>query len=155
MTVAFDCGGRQSQGLLHGQRDAVCPCFRQRQLVSINALVALGKFRVVGVAYEPDRHAVLLPQVVERLPHLSGEGFGNGIGLVLIPQWRDEVFDTRPRRLAVLESHLAHGLDAANLDALGVIGPVRLVRPFPWFLVDGQMSLNRLGRLGHVDLTGA
>ena len=105
-------------------------------------LVAAGQRRVVGVADEPDRHALLVLQVVERLPDLSGEGFGNRNVLVLVPQWHDEVPDARPRRLAFLESHLADGLHPAHLDALDVIGHIRVERPFPEFLV-GQMPLDR------------
>ena len=125
-------------------------------MVSVGALVAAGQRRVVGVADEPDRHALLVPQVVERLPDLSGEVFGNGSGLVLVPQRRDEVPDARPRRLAFLESHLADGLHPADLDALDVIGlHSAFERPFPECLVAGQMPLDRLARLGRVDLTGA
>ena len=67
----------------------------------------------------------------------------------------DEVPDARPRRLAFLESHLADGLHPADLDALDVTRSVRVVRPFPECLVAGQMPLDRLARLGRVDLTGA
>ncbi len=89
---------------------------------SVNALVAAGQRRVVGVADEPDRHVLLVPQVVERLPDLFDEVFGNGSGLVLVPQWHDEVPDARPPRMAFPVSQLADGLHPADLDALDVIG---------------------------------
>src|SRR4029453_12531319 len=100
-------------------------------MVSVGLLVAAGQRRVVGIADEPDRHAPLVPQVVERLPDLFGEGFGDGNVLVLVPQWHDEVPDTHPRRLAFLESHLADILHPTHLDALDVTGHIRVYRPFP------------------------
>ena len=146
-TVAFDRRSRQSQNFLHRQCDALRPCLRQRQLVSVKAFVAAGQRRVVCVADEPDRHALLVPQVIERLLDLFGESVGNGNVLVLVPQWHDEVPDARPRRLAFLVSHLADGLHPADLDALDVIGPIRVERPLLHCLVAGQMPLDRLAGL--------
>ena len=154
-TVAFDRRRGQSQDFLHGQCDAVRPCLRQRQLVSVSALVEASQRRVVGVADEPDRHAPLVPQVVERLPDLFGEGVGNGSVLVLVSQWHDKVPDPRPRRLAFLVSHLADGLRPADLDELGFIGPFESCAPFPKGLVAGQMPLDRLAGLDRVDLADA
>ena len=124
-------------------------------MVSIIALVQAGQRRVVRVADEPDRHAPLVPQVVESLPDLSGEGIRNGGVLVLVPHWRDKISDARPRRLAFPVSHFANGLHPAYLDELGFIGRIRLVRPFPKGLVAGQMPLDRLAGLGRVDLADA
>src|SRR6202158_4080103 len=109
--------------------------------------------RVVSVADEADGHAPLVPQVVERLPDLFGEGIGNGSVLVIVPQWRDKLPDARPRRLAFPVSHLANVLRPADLDELGFIGRIRVVRPFPKGLIAGQMPLDRLAGLGRVNLT--
>src|SRR5204862_3096087 len=49
----------------------------------------------------------------------------------LVPQWRDKLPDARPRRLAFPVSHLANVLRPADLDELGFIGRIRVVRPFP------------------------
>ena len=129
--------------------------FDNDKLVPVKALIAAGQRRVVRVADEPDRHALLVPQVVERLLDLFGESVGNGNVLVLVPQWHDEVLDARPRRLAFLVSHLADVLHSADLDALEVIGPIRVERPFLHCLVAGQMPLDRFARLGRVDLADA
>ena len=42
-------------------------------MVSVDALVATGQRGVVGVADEPDRHALFVPQVVKRLLDLRDE----------------------------------------------------------------------------------
>ena len=154
-TVALDRRSRQSQNFLHRQCDSLRPCLRQRQLVPVKAFIAAGQRRIVCVADEPDRHALLIPQVIERLLDLFGKSVGNRNVLVLVPQWHDEVLDARPRRLAFLVSHLADVLYAADLDALEVIGPIRVERPLLHCLVAGQMPLHRLGRLGRVDLADA
>src|SRR2546429_4653876 len=92
-------------------------CLRQRQVVSVSALVQASQRRVVSVADEPDRHAPLVPQVVERLPDLSCEGIGNGSVLVLVRQWRDKLSDARPRRLAFPVSHLAKDRKSTRLNS--------------------------------------
>src|SRR5258708_19429590 len=102
-----------------------------------------------------DRPPPPVPQVVERLPDLACEGMGNGSVLVLVPQWRDKLPDARPRRLAFPVSHLANVLRPADLDELGFIGRIRVVRPFPKGLIAGQMPLYRLAGLGRVDLADA
>ncbi len=120
--VACDRRGGQSQGVLHRQCDAERPGLRQRQVVSVDALVAAGQRRVVGVADETDRHVLFVPQVVERLHDLFGEVFGDGRGLVHVPQGHDEVLDARPPRVAFLVVQLADGLRPADFDALDVVG---------------------------------
>jgi hypothetical protein len=87
--------------------------------------------------------------------YLSGEIFGNRNSLVLIPQRRDKVPDAHPRRFAVLVPHLADFLHPTHLDAFDVFGLIRCMRPFPEFLVAGQMPLNRLAWPGRADLTGS
>jgi hypothetical protein len=104
---------------------------------------------------KPDRHSPLVPQVVESLPDLFGEGIGNVSVFVLVPQWHDEVPDACPRRLAFPVSHFANRLRPADLDELGFIGPIRVVRPFPKGLVARQVPLDRLAGLGRVDLADA
>ncbi len=131
------------------------PCLRQRQVVSVSALVRASERRIVRVADEPDCHSPLVPQVVESLPDLFGRAIRNGSVFVLVPQWHDEVPDARPRRLAFPVSHFANGLRPADLDELGFIGPLRVVRPFPKGLVARQMPLDRLAGLGRVDLADA
>src|SRR5215470_9822003 len=153
-TVAFDRRGGQSQDFLHGQRDALRPCLRQRQMVSVSALVAASKRRVVSVANKPDRYTLLVSQVLECLPDLSGEGIRNGNVLVLIPQWHDEIPNAGPRRLAFPVSHFANGLHSANLDDLDFIRRVRVVRPFAKGLIGGKMPFDWLAGLNRVDLTG-
>src|SRR5215470_17709444 len=120
-------------------------------MVSVSTLVAASQGRIVRVADELDRHAPLVPQIVESLTDLSGEGIGNGSVFVRVPQWHDEVPDARPRRLAFLVSHFANGLRPADLDELGFTGRIRLVRPFPKSLVARQMPLDRFAGLGRVD----
>src|SRR4029077_11436894 len=132
--------------------NAVRACLRQRQLVSVSALVAAGQRRVVSVADEADRHAPLVPQVVERLPNLFGEGVGNGSGLVLVPHWHDEVPDAHPWGVAFPVAHFANGLRPADLDELGFTCRLRVMRPFTKRLITGQVPLGWLTRLGGVDL---
>src|SRR5215510_10653426 len=130
-------------------------------MVSVSLLVATSQRRVVCIADEPDRHVSLVPHVVECLPDLSAEAFGNRTVLVLVPQWHDKVPDAHAWRLAFLESHLADVLLPTHLNTLDVIGSIRVYRPFPELLVAGKMPLDRLARPGrfertggHVDLTG-
>src|SRR5258708_30158015 len=86
---------------------------------------------------------------------MSCEGIGKGIDLGLVPQWRYKLPDARPRLLAFPVSHLANVLRPADLDELGFIGRIRVVRPFPKGLIAGQMPLYRLARLVRVNLTDA
>src|SRR5262245_64409314 len=99
-------------------------------MISVSALIAAGQRLVVGVADEPDFHALFVLQVAERLPDLSGEVLGYRTGLALVPQWRNEVSDARTRRLAFHEAHLAEFFDPANLNTLNVaiegIGRIRI-----------------------------
>ena len=99
--------------------------------------------------------APLVPQVIERLPDLPAESIGNRSGLVLVPQWRNEVPDAHPRCLAFPVSHFANVLRPADFDELGFIALLRVVRPVPKGLVAGQMPLDRLVGLGRVDLADA
>src|SRR5258708_10727197 len=133
----------------------VRPCLRQRQVVSVSALVGARQRRVVSVADEADRRVPLVPQVVERLPNLFSEGVGNGSGLVLVPHWHDEVPDAHPRRVAFPVAHFANGLHPADLDELGFTGRLRVMRPFTKGLISGQMPLDRLAWLVPADLTDA
>jgi hypothetical protein len=107
---------------VHRQRDAERPGLRQRQLVSVDALVALGQRPIVGVADEPDRHTLFVPEVREGLLDLPGEFLGDGGGLVLVPQRYDDVLDTCTARLTLFVTQLTEGLHSANLDALDVVG---------------------------------
>jgi len=75
--------------------------------------------------------------------------------LVLVPQWRDEV----PERASVAfglpcDRILANGLYPADLDELGLIGRIRVMRPFPK-VCRWTMPLDRLAWLGGVDLADA
>src|SRR5262245_26577107 len=123
-------------------------------MVSVSALVAARQWRIVGVADEPDRYALLIPHVVERLLDLFGEVFGNGNVLVLVQQWRDEVPDAHARRLTFSESHFADFFHAADRDALDIgIRLIPICSPFAKCLVGGQVPLDLLAWFDVVDLT--
>jgi len=100
---------------------------------------------------------MFVSQIVERLSDLPDESVGNGNVLVLIQQWHNQVPDTHPRCLAVRVSHFADGLHSAHfyeLDVVGVVGRVGVLRPLPERLIARQMVLNRIARLGRGDLSG-
>jgi hypothetical protein len=119
---AFDRRGGQVQRFLDGQRHPQRPRLRQRELVSVDALVTLGQRRIVGVADEADGDVRLVRQVRQRLTDLLDELLGDRRRLVLVAQRHDEVLDARAAPLAFLVAQLADGLHPADLDALDVVG---------------------------------
>jgi hypothetical protein len=90
-------------------------------VISVDAFVATGQRHVVGVPDEADRHVAPVAEVVEHLPDLGHERFGNRSRIIVVAQRHDEVAYARPVRVALQVAHFADGLHAADLDAPDVL----------------------------------
>ena len=86
-------------------------------MIAVDALVALGQRRVVGVADELHEHVVPVAQVRDGLADLLDVGRRDLDGLLAEAQRRDDVLHARAPLVAVDVAQAADGLHAADLDA--------------------------------------
>jgi hypothetical protein len=157
--VAFDRGRRQTERLLHGERDAARTRAGEADLVAVDALVALGERRIVGVADEFHEHVLPIAHVRERLADLLHERGRHVDGLFVETQRRDDVLDACAALVAVDVAQTAQGLHAADFDASEVLEDYDLVerRALLHLVVpnlDFDAAILRAARFGRVRRDG-
>ena len=120
----------QPQRILHRQRHAARPRFRQPQLVAVDARSRFIQRQVVGVTHKMHHHIFLVAEVFQHFLDLADKCLRNIHLARLQAQRLHQVFQTCALGAARTITQLAHGFGAADLDA---------IQPFAFhhhFLVD-------------------
>ena len=76
---------------------------------------------VIGVADEFHNDVLFIAEILEALPDPLDEHIVDIDAFGVEMQWRDEVLHSRPLGMSIDIAQLAHGLHAADLDALDFV----------------------------------